>query len=211
MILRAGQEVINRTRNYLIPILKEYGAGFASKYNETYKIFTGVHDTLMDGSPLIHDRCFYIVLDKMFKPKQYDEFMDYIRNQPYYVADYCPEANIYKSRLHTVVIKVPDNYINAFDMFIQGKYSLMYSTEEIQKLFANNPKVKEVLLRSNGLKKAYVDSVNEYFCTTFEESNLNHREFDLPPMCEEEILNYSYGEIKSYFLYNYLKENSYVK
>lgn len=211
MIVRAGQNIENRTRNYLVPVLKEYGPGFASKYNETYKIFTGVHDSLLDGSPYINDRCFVIVLDKLYKPKDYESFMEYVKTQDCYVLDYCPEADINKSRLNALVLKVPEKYHHAYDMFIQGRYSEMYSEEDIKLLFKNKPKVQEIFFRANGLKKAYVDSINEYFCTTFEENNINHKEFDMPPLCEEEILNYDKMSGESYFIYNYLKINSYVK
>lgn len=191
MDIKIGKNFINKTWRFLTPSLRGYDDVFINKFNSVYKLAIGIHDTLLDGSEIAYDRNIYIMLDKSYRNKLYQEFIDYIKFQDYYITDYNPSSNL-NSRKHMIVIKIPKRFSNAYDMFIESKYSKMYTKNEIDTLFSHPTKTddKKILLKYPEAYDSFVKKVNKEFNCNFTTSNLNADEYELPLKKEEEIFNY---------------------
>jgi len=92
-------------------------------------------------------------------------------------------------------IKIPDRFKHAYDMFLKGRYSSMYTEEELQKIFPTQSKT-EIFLILNKNEMAithFIDIIAQEFGTelTYEEAK-NFDEYDIPPKLEEE----TYGDRK---------------
>lgn len=206
MEIQVGKNYVNKTWRFLLPCLRGHGDIFIKKFNPVFKFAVGIHDTLLDGNPLSDTKNIYLLCDKLYQPRYYEEFLNWVRNQPFYVHDYCPDADITKSRKHIIGITIPERFSNAYDMFLEGKYSQMYTTEEINVLFANSERVKErdVLLKSVSLHDEFIKSVNLEFNTDISIEDIIHNdiELELPPKLSQEVFHYKAGE-RVFFLNEY--------
>ena len=105
-----------------------------------------------------------------------------------------------------VVLKIPYVFKDALYNFIKGKYSLMYSEEQVKKYFGSRKfenktieieinkilkSTKDVFLKDEKRKKAFIKRVNLDFDTKIKEDMLNEDfELDYPPRFSEEIFGY---------------------
>jgi hypothetical protein len=107
MIIEKGNFYVNKTWRFLMPCLRGHGEEFVTKFNLVYKLAVGIHDTLLDDSKLSNSDNIYILCDKSINQHRFDEFLEYIRNQIYYVVDYCPESEILESTQIMIVLNIP--------------------------------------------------------------------------------------------------------
>jgi hypothetical protein len=156
-----------------------------------YKLAVAIGD---DFYPKKVDKCFFIVLDKLYMPSKYNNTMTWIRNQEYYVNDY-PYDDIETGRMQVLVIKVPKEFHRAYDLFLLGKYSLMYDDETIEKYFYDDdelrPEVKRILRRSPLALDGFVKKLKASFGNDLKVSreDFQDAEYDFPPQLKYEILN----------------------
>lgn len=192
MDIRIGKQYINKTWRFLIPCLRGHGDAFVKKFNPVYKLAVGIHDSLLDGSSLSNGRNIYLMLDKQYKPREYQKFMEFLRYQDYFKGDYCPDSEIISSRKHIVIIEVPEGFSNSYDYFLKGKYSKMYSDEEL-KLFFSGPSRKkdyEILSKSGNALNEFVKNVNQEFNVSSSPKDFNGKELEFPLVKKEEIFNF---------------------
>jgi hypothetical protein len=202
MNIEIGKFYLNKTWKYLLPCIKEYGPLFSSKIATVFKLAVGVGDAFLDSEDITSKRAIYLLLDKKVQPAKFILFMDWIQNQPYYMFDYSFD-DVLKGRRHILVIEVPEMYHNSYDYFMEGRYSEMYSSKEIRKLFGkydNDNKystiwveARETMLRSPELRKPFIEKLKENFGNSLDikEIDLHDAELDLPIVKGEEIFNYN--------------------
>ncbi len=211
MRIISGNVIKNRTYKYLFPVLKTYGGKLQDYLNSFYKLAVGIGDNNYKSS----DDCLYILFDvnynlagkknSMENRAYFEEFITWLKNQSFYKTDYMYDisgVNCY----HMVVIKIPEEYLNAYSNFLQGKYSQMYTDKQISKLFdilnndtnvpgitIRNSRVKEcrdVFKRTPSRLKEFVEIVNKEFGTQVSEEHFKDAELDFPIKVKEEIFNF---------------------
>jgi len=189
-----GRLYINRTVKYLVPGLSFYGPTLKTKLNLVFKLAFGIHDTLLEGSYLEGQKNIYILVDKLVRPELFQNFMNWIKNQEYYVTDYVYDSILENhSRKHMIVLAYPPSMGDCYDKFLLGKYSKMYTRQEITSYFAEEAKLetRQVLMKTVHAKHRFVSLVKTTFGTQLEEQDFltGSWEYDLPPNTEEEFFN----------------------
>ena len=122
--------------------------------------------------------------------------LDYsiLKENQYYVDDY-PFIDD-KLDKHVIVFTLP---VKCMYHFVRGNYSKMYTREEIndlfpEKMYNNNIEyftdVFSILTKREDYIELFKDKIAEEFNTTTVPEN-KIKEYDFPPLMENEILNYS--------------------
>lgn len=197
MEIKIGKQYINKTWKFLVPTLRGHGDPFVNRFNALFKLSVGIHDTYLCGSELSNGRNIYVLIDKKYKEKNFKEFMSYLECQPYFKGDYCPDSNILGSRKHMIILEVPEEFQNAYDKFLQGKYSEMYTQDQIDLLFTAGSKseVYEIITKTGDSFNNFIKKVSNEFGGIINPNDFNTGERELPLKKKEEIFNYSEGGI----------------
>jgi hypothetical protein len=194
MDIQIGKLFINRTVKYLVPGLNFYGPTLKTKLNLVFKLAFGVHDSLIEGSHLEGQKNIYILVDKLVRPDLFQNFMDWVKHQEYFVTDYAYDAIMEAhSRKHMIVLAYPPTMGDSYEKFLLGKYSKMYTKKEITSFFAEESKkeVRQVIVKTVHAKTRFITLIKETFGTILEEQDFltGYWEYDLPPNEEEEFFN----------------------
>lgn len=194
MDIQIGKLFINRTVKYLVPGLNFYGPTLKTKLNLVFKLAFGVHDSLIEGSHLEGQKNIYILVDKLVRPDLFQNFMDWVKHQEYFVTDYAYDAIMEAhSRKHMIVLAYPPTMGDSYEKFLLGKYSKMYTKKEITSFFAEESKkeVRQVIVKTVHAKTRFIALIKETFGTILEEQDFltGYWEYDLPPNEEEEFFN----------------------
>jgi hypothetical protein len=183
---RAGQKlpIQNKTLRYLTPCLKKYGTEFEMMYKSVFKIALGIGDIIIVDQERKYEQHLFMLIDTRLYPKQFIKFLDWVREQPFYEEDYV-YGDIKKSPCHMIIVKIPQEYIVSLTKFTEGKYSEMFSEEDINEFFLKYPDQVKVFKKDHNYKIKFVSKLNNLF-----ESTLPVEEYDgeleLPPKKEEE-------------------------
>lgn len=195
MMLKYGKKLTNKTLVYLYPsILNGYGDLFKSKIESSVFILAvGIGDNILESNPsfnFLERRPFFILIDKSLRKSKSEEFISWIRRQNFYITDYSFDSI---GRTQMLCLEVPESSQNAYDKFIVGLYSEMYTQKELETYFKDNQEVYDVLTKNITLLPKFVDKLEE----TFQTSNLKYTDFlnselELPYKVniEEEVFNY---------------------
>ncbi len=92
----------------------------------------GIHDTLLNDPYKAGFKALYILLDCTENKYVYD-LISWIRNMDYYVTDY-PIGDVSNFDKFMIVIKVPKEFIQAYDKFVSSLFSEMYTKQQISSL-----------------------------------------------------------------------------
>lgn len=185
----SGQKTIytNKTRKYLLPCLKEYGANFIVRLSNVFKIAVGIGDIVISNRKIKHEKHIFILLESTIAAPYFVEFIEWIRQEPMYQDDYVFD-NIQKSTAHMVILKIPEKFYDTFETFKLGDYSKMYTKEEINKFFSNNPDIQKVFIKDHNYKIEFVGRLNKKYGTTLT-PNEYEGELETKPD-ENEIFNH---------------------
>ena len=194
MEVEIGKLYINRTVKYLVPALLFYGPTLKTKLNSVFKLAFGVTDSLIEGTHLEGQKNIFILIDKAVRPDLFQNFMDWVKHQEYFVTDYTYDAILEaNSRKHMVVLAFPQPLEDAYDKFLKGKYSLMYTKEEVISYFSEDNKIeaRQVINKTRDAKAKYINLIKDTFNTQLEPQDflVGSWEYDLPPNKEEEFFN----------------------
>ena len=191
MIILDNECYENKTKRFLLPCLRGYGDHYTNMINSVFKLAIGINDdNLRERGP--SDRNIFILVNKDFNERVYENFQEYIREHPSYVTDYCFEADMLTSKRIMFVVKVPSNFDECYDNFLEGKYSKMYNEKEIDTLFKKSTRSLEIAV----LKK-YPSAMPNLKAAIYREHGLNVYpegeiiEYELPYNKREEIFNYN--------------------
>jgi hypothetical protein len=190
-----GKYYDNRTKKYLLPCLREYGDTFVKKFGTIIKLAVGIHDRLLDGSDKSKTNNIYILCDSKSYERNFDQFLSWIKFEPYYITDYKIDSELNsQSRKHMIVLLIPTKYQNAYLKFRQGKYSEMYTKQEIDLFFSDLTKleVKKTLLRHSDIRSLHCERVNKEYNSNNKPEDFTDCELDFPISVypEQEIFNY---------------------
>ena len=193
MNILIGKLYVNKTWRFLMPCLKGHGKSFIDKFNCVFKLAVGIHDTLLDNSNISNSNNLYVMINKTYREKNYKDFIEFIKYQNYFKGDYCPDSDIISSKRHMIVIEVPNIYNNAYDKFLQGKYSEMYSKKDLDLLFSHPSKKKEfdILTRNEKSLNEFIETLKKEFNTIIFQNDVYDFEYELPLKYEEEVFNFN--------------------
>lgn len=214
-----NEPYINQTRKYLTPVFLYYGDEFIQHMKNNTLLMTGIQDYGVNKSSASRQLIpqIYFLFD-VNGPSTFGHYantrksrivfsqsLNYFQNHTSYVTDYAYDSNL-NGHLHVVILKIPEIHHPKFHLFLEGKYSKMYSKEEIEKLFVKDVEVDSVkdkkVVRVRMLTDQYcvVNHVSEYF-DVFKDKVYTEfgtrlteddgREYDFPPFMKNEILRYS--------------------
>lgn len=161
----------------------------------------GIYDyhleKLKNSSIKIEDRNIFILFDKTKAPGTFNSCLEHLKTKEYYVTDYFvyqDTSTSFTKSNHMIVVKVPSEYNVAFDNFVKGRYSKMYSKDSISKLFVKNKFLtdyKHFLLKTKTSLLTFKNTICEEFGMTIPElKDFNPTEYILPLKYEEETFNY---------------------
>lgn len=199
MKIQIGKEYHNKTWKYLLPCLRGYDNAFVMRFNLMYKLAVGIYDSL--HSNLAKGKYIYVLADTKYKNKSYLEFINFVRCQPYYITDYCYDADISKARRQMIVLEIPKQFHRAYYYFLKGKYSKMYTKEQLNNLYSSvlNKKVLsteektrlknyQILDNNKSIREQFIKTLNEEFNTDINGLDEEY-EVELPLKRKEEIFN----------------------
>lgn len=179
----------NKTRKYLLPCLREYGAEFTNKVNNVFKVAVGIGDIIVSNRGKKHEKHIFMLIDTSIASAFFVEFIEWIREQPMYEDDYV-YGDIQKSKFHMVILELPLQYYSAYETFKEGQYSRMYSKEFIE-AFIQNEEVKKVLIKDHNYLIHFTEKVNRKYGTTLKPSDWDALpEMDFKPEKKTEVFNH---------------------
>jgi hypothetical protein len=169
------QDNINKTGKYLAPCIQKYGQEFTQKFTAISKIAYGIDDLCSQK----YNNALFVLVNSKRKSREFNSFLSYFRNHESYIDDYAYDNPIF-GNMYMLVIKIPKESYNAYKYFKEGKYSLMYSDDDIEKLISA-PNTYNVLTKQKHYKKEFIKVLNKIFNgVSITEDELGNRELDLP-------------------------------
>jgi hypothetical protein len=192
MKLQVGKILLNRTKKYLTPCIREYGQEFEKRMNGVVKVAIGIGDIITIKSGIRFEKHIFILIDTSPKPqgtgkREFKKFLDWLRDEMMYEDDYVFD-DVRKGHLHMVVIKLPEKYYYTYETFRMSQFSKMYDKEDLDKFFNKRPEIKKVLIKDHSYRIEFVKSLNEMFGTTVDPEEFEG-ELDMPLRKEDEIFN----------------------
>lgn len=190
---------VNKTSRFLLPCLRGYGEDFVKRFNSFYKYAVGISDSYWYGVTKDRGRYIFILCNTGKNIYQIHNFLHWIKKKPFFVESYCPDAAIKTSNKLMIVLEIPERFNNAYDMFVQGKFSQMFTEEEKELLFLDkNLESYQILSRSIDYMESFVNKLNSEFETSIKVKDFDEipPEMEIPLKSVEEIFNSS----KEYFL-----------
>lgn len=201
MLLKLGNIVINPTARFLAPILSTFTTQFLQNFNliRTSLLGFAIGDLSYDkAKKQTHNYFLFIVVsvngvydtkkNRFLSSKQsrivLKQVLGYFKTTSYYYDDY-----IYDDNIHVIVIKLPQEFNQAYDNFIKGKYSAMYSDAEIKILFSDKNNIA-ILKKLPEYKETFKEKIKQRFGVSIgnykseipdEIINTDNTEFELPP------------------------------
>lgn len=170
------------------------------KLNNSDKIAVSLKDINLDSEE--YKYCLFILIAVQRNQYGIANLLSYIKKKEFFVTDY-----IFEENKHMIVLRIPKSLHNAVDMFLESKYSLMYTKEQINTYFAQientknnlfidliNKKRKEsfyILTKAPEYVKIFTDKVNQRFGTYVEEKYFRDCELEYPIKESEEFFNYN--------------------
>ncbi len=196
MKIEFGKVFNNKTWRFLRPIVRGYGEVFIDKFTyQVYKLAYGIMDVNLEGTKILEGkRPIFIMLDAMVNRREFMNFMDWIKYQPYYITDYM--VDLENPRLHMIVLEAPEEYHKAYDKFCVGLYSEMFTPEELEKLIDDKTTVAyKVMSRDPKYKNTFLKKVEREFSVSLQGTDrqefLERAELEFPYSLnkEDEIFN----------------------
>lgn len=217
MKLTRGECVINKTSKYFLPIINTQPRHVVEQFvrlrNSGGIRGYGVQDYLYNDAKGVHTvACLFMVVDRSgafnkdkgmyVNPKRgqdyLNDFLRFIRTQECYVHDYIFDS-VKSPEQHCIVLYMGEEWHNAYEKLMEGKYSKMYSLDELTKCG-----FKPTNIETNGIyyvlthHKAYFPYFKARLTKQFNlrESDVDvlieddGREYDTSFMMEEETFNY---------------------
>jgi hypothetical protein len=182
MKIEIGKFYMNKTREYLLPCLCDHGKTLMKAINGLKKLAVGTGDQFITGS--VHKNHIFLLVD--IDCKNFTQILKWIKTQSFYVNDY-PFDDILSGYQHMIVLQIPENYEDAKPEFVEGKYSKMYTQEQINHVFNN--RYMDVLVRDKEKLISFISTVNKMY-----DVRIDYRtwqgEVEFPPVKEEEIFNF---------------------
>lgn len=181
----------NKTWKYLyLSVLRGWDEELKIVLNRANKTRVAIQDTIASKEIKqdLRPKIFIEVLPDMFFKLFYNQDLPLLRKHKSYVGDY--STFVGEEQRHVIVLALPEKFNQAYQQFLKGKYSKMYSLEEIAELYVsdNFREYKNILFKTDSAKEKFIELLNKEFQTDFF-PDPGEAEFDLPLIAEEEIFN----------------------
>lgn len=165
MVIQVGSIYMNNTWKYLSPILSVYGKEFVTHFNNVWKVAVGIGDMMLIKNNIRYEQHLFILIDTKSGRRFFSSFLRWIKDQEMYEDDYCFD-DINHGQLHMIVVKMPPEGYKAIQQFKHSQFSKMFTIDEINKYFKDNPDVSKVLVKDNHYKFEFVNKLNYLWETT---------------------------------------------
>jgi len=192
MEIKTGQTFQNKTLKYLFPCLKAHGEEFWECLREMKVLAAGLMTKLGHPDLPLRGRNIVLIVDISGQWDLHLRFLGILERSGICVLDHYVLPMYLNSDKYLFILRVPEVHRHAHDMFLQGRYSEMYSFDEVMGLFPTASPERAVLLREKSAVPAFLQMLAEEHDIPLEQMPdiiRNAREFDLPPKREEEILD----------------------
>ena len=166
MDIKKGSILVNDTKTFLAPILKQFDNEFRVRITSLFKLSFGVNDSVLSKKFNINNHIF-ILIDTTVNTNNFINTLKWLKNHKNFVYDY-PFDNLKHGYQHMIVLKFPDEYKNAYQKFIESKFSEMYSDEFIALNFVRDSVQFKVLTKEKNTVIRYINAINKEFDTDFE-------------------------------------------
>lgn len=181
MKIETGKFYVNKTRKLLLPCLKDHGEKLMKAVNSLQKLAVGIGDHYIEDS--LDQNNLFLLVDT--RHQDFSKILIWLKKQPFFVKDY-PFDDILSGYQHIIILKIPDDYQVAKTEFVKGKYSRMYTKNQVDHLFGNV--YIDVFARDQKSIQSFVDTVNKVY-----DANIQYEkwegEVDFPPIRKEEVFS----------------------
>ena len=111
-----------------------------------------------------------------------------MRKDPHYITDY---SWSYLNNRHVVAFHIPKKYYNAFNSFVKGEYSKMYSEQDLEVLkMKSNRVTMSIVTKDRSLIPFFEKGLNDYYRSSIELPDDFDGELSLPFIPDREIFNW---------------------
>ena len=187
MNLQLNTHYSNKTWRFLFPCLRAHGEEFMEKIATISIMAVGVGCGQLDESPNL-----YILYNKEFKQEALYSLLAYLHKEGLLVESFSYDKDIRDGLQTMLVVKLPEEFHEAYQHFINGYYSQMFSIEQIEELFAYKLWFPEtsILGKEDESGKKFLQKVNEEYGSTVKFGDIQHWEYESPIVLKEEVFNY---------------------
>ena len=182
----------NQTKRYVLPALKYYGKDFLRHISNIMKVAVGVGDTILQEDFPNH---IFFLINTRVRRKEFILSYAWFKENGYLIKDYAYD-DIHTGYLQMLVFKLPPEKPNMVKVFLTGKFSKLYTTEEIKKFFGCTPDkyIVQILTKDEGYRMIFLEIIKKMY-----NLNLDYDEYfgsnpdselDIKPMRKHEYFNH---------------------
>jgi len=170
----------NYTKKFLSPVIT-YDDEIAKMYRRIFK--TGI---------FINPEKKYTIdisINSEIFPENVEKFEEILKKKGLFISK--RKGDYYENEI-LITMKVPPQFEHAYNMFIGGHYSSMYTKEELLQIFPTQSKTEIFLiLTKNEMAITHLmDIIAQEFGTDLNyEDAKTFKEYDIPPKTAEEVYN----------------------
>ena len=217
----------NRTSKYLKPILGHYlhdDRQFEELQTKCHPIGFGVADFLYDDynektikEDIVKNNCLYIMVDlfgvyrfntypkKEFYKLNTLEFVKKYKDKGI-IKEFYPYCGEETSNQWIMTIKIPHEFGNIMEKFLNGEYSKLYTNSQIDQyikkfVIVQNQKAlsetRQILTKDNNFKKVFEERLIKEFKLKPTFTVDDNVELDMPPKLEAECFNLEYVKMNN--------------
>ncbi len=199
MILIDKKTYVNKTWKFLIPCLASHGQEFMDLFNRAFTLAAGIHDTHLKGSPITQRRVVYCLFNSNYNRDIMQKLIHYSIKSRILAYEYDTDFPLKNSNRRMLVFKIPEVHYKAYDHFLKGEYSQMYTPEFVDANWGATARSKIVLKNQEeeGLPML-VEEIKEVLDGNQSPKDMKGSELALPLIKEEEIFN-CVGEQRVFF------------
>jgi hypothetical protein len=178
----------NKTWRYLVPSMRVFGEDFVNKWGYLFKVACGIFDYNLSGIKKYEGNNIYCLVDTNFNPESLEEFILFCLSKDYYINHYQYKNS--DSNLIMFVFRLPESCNEAYNNFLLGKYSKMYTKKQIEVIFPLKTKkeANEVLSKDYNAFVRFQEKFFDFFGENITDRDV---EYDLPLINKEEIFNFN--------------------
>ena len=187
MNIEIGNGIENKTWRFLVPCLKDHGEEFEERFNsDVHKLAYGIEDKLFKNIELLKNKCpVFILCDRGILNEQFEGFLTWLKYQDYYISDY--QYDVRNLRYYMLVIDVPKNRYSIYNNFLLGKYSEMYSTNELKHYIDIYSDDYRIMSKDERYRGKFISKIEKEFGTDIKsDSSFYNCELEFPYKLKEE-------------------------
>lgn len=182
---------VNKTKKYLLPLVKDFGYDFIDELTMIFKLGVGIGDAVMPGVMNLNNHLFILTHTKK-KPERFAKFIKWLRTQSFFEFDYAYD-DIVDGYQHMLVLRLPKIHKEKLDHFVNSRFSEMYPKSTAMNYFSQEGERFKILTKNNVSLRTFVEFINKEYDTEFTIKDWieHNNEIEFPIEKKEEIFNYN--------------------